>query len=109
MKDMTGGSLPAATWHEIMTYAHANVEAKPIFGVAPSGPLTHVAAIAPNPADQGGEQRPVTLSKNTTEVLGAIDQSIEIVQMARMPPKPPLVGRSSAVAEESAAPIINLR
>ena len=33
MKDMTGGTLPASTWHDIMAYAHQNVEQKAIFGV----------------------------------------------------------------------------
>src|SRR5437868_1385084 len=29
---MTGGSLPAMTWHEIMTYAHQGIEIKPLPG-----------------------------------------------------------------------------
>ncbi len=33
--NMTGGSLPAMIWHEIMTYAHQGVETKPIPGLAP--------------------------------------------------------------------------
>ena len=38
MHQMTGGSLPAQTWHEIMAYAHQGVELKPIqgFGGAPA-------------------------------------------------------------------------
>src|SRR5262249_51865474 len=31
---MTGGSLPAQTWHEIMAYAHQGIELKQIAGVA---------------------------------------------------------------------------
>jgi penicillin-binding protein 1A len=30
MNQMTGGSLPAQTWHEIMAYAHQGIELKPI-------------------------------------------------------------------------------
>jgi penicillin-binding protein 1A len=33
---MTGGSLPAQTWHEIMAYAHQGIELKNIVGVAPN-------------------------------------------------------------------------
>ena len=33
---MTGGSLPAMTWHEIMAYAHQGIELKNIPGVAPN-------------------------------------------------------------------------
>ena len=35
--DMTGGSLPAMTWHRLMTYVHQNVELKPIPGL-PNSP-----------------------------------------------------------------------
>ncbi len=38
MGQMTGGSLPAMTWKEIMTYAHQGVELKPIPGVGPQQP-----------------------------------------------------------------------
>jgi len=34
MGDMTGGTLPALSWKEIMTYAHRGLEPKPPFGVA---------------------------------------------------------------------------
>jgi penicillin-binding protein 1A len=33
--NMTGGSLPAMTWHEIMSYAHQGVEIRPIPGLPP--------------------------------------------------------------------------
>src|SRR6202140_5162907 len=33
---MTGGSLPAQTWHEIMAYAHQGIELKQITGVGPN-------------------------------------------------------------------------
>jgi penicillin-binding protein 1A len=34
---MTGGSLPAQTWHEIMAYAHQGIELKQIAGIGPNG------------------------------------------------------------------------
>jgi penicillin-binding protein 1A len=33
---MTGGSLPAQTWHEIMAYAHQGIELKQIAGIGPN-------------------------------------------------------------------------
>jgi penicillin-binding protein 1A len=33
MNKMTGGTLPAATWHDIMAYAHRGLNVKPPFGV----------------------------------------------------------------------------
>jgi penicillin-binding protein 1A len=38
MNQMTGGSLPAQTWHDIMAYAHQGVELKPIPGLGGSQP-----------------------------------------------------------------------
>ena len=35
MENMTGGTLPAMTWREIMVFAHQGLEPKPPFGVAP--------------------------------------------------------------------------
>ena len=35
-ENMTGGSLPAMTFKEIMTFAHAGLDLKPIPGVAPT-------------------------------------------------------------------------
>ena len=33
---MTGGSLPAMTWHEIMAYAHQGIELKALPGIPPA-------------------------------------------------------------------------
>jgi penicillin-binding protein 1A len=38
MHQMTGGSLPAMTWREIMAYAHQGIELKPIPGLGPQAP-----------------------------------------------------------------------
>src|SRR5271156_5416236 len=39
MGDMTGGTLPALSWKEVMIYAHRDLEPKPPFGVAaPAAP-----------------------------------------------------------------------
>ena len=38
MANMTGGSLPAHTWHDVMAYAHQGVQIKPIVGMTPSAP-----------------------------------------------------------------------
>ena len=35
MNDMTGGTLPAMTWQEVMAFAHQNLEIRPIPGVEP--------------------------------------------------------------------------
>jgi penicillin-binding protein 1A len=44
---MTGGSLPAQTWHDVMAYAHQGIELKQIPGLpAPTGPSGKVAEAA---------------------------------------------------------------
>jgi penicillin-binding protein 1A len=46
MHQMTGGSLPAQTWHEIMAYAHQGIELKQIPGLGSQGPASPRQAAA---------------------------------------------------------------
>ena len=74
MNNMTGGSLPAHTWHDVMAYAHQGVQIKPIVGMTPSAPPQTAAndASAAKTADPGALQRPASLSKGAAEALSAI-------------------------------------
>ena len=51
MHQMTGGSLPAMTWHEIMAYAHQGIELKPIPGLGPQAPSAR-PVVAENKKDK---------------------------------------------------------
>jgi penicillin-binding protein 1A len=63
-KRMTGGTLPAATWHNIMSYAHQGVELRALPGLpSPS----HAPALA-DTSFKGVEQ-PVLLTRKGTEAL----------------------------------------
>jgi len=62
---MTGGSLPAMTWHDIMEYAHQGIELKNLPGLAPNPAPT--APVAQNPA--GDAVRPAMLSYKGAQVL----------------------------------------
>ncbi len=81
MENMTGGSLPAATWHDIMAYAHQGIELKPLPGrpapAAPAPPAGASAAAAPV------SQRPAMLSSRTAEVLRAIADEMTSAQKGR--------------------------
>ncbi|GGE36966.1 penicillin-binding protein [Agaricicola taiwanensis] len=67
-KEMTGGSLPAMTWKEIMTFAHRDIEAPtPIAGVSDQ-PTSSGAAIARVEADLG-PLRGAALSRGSVDVL----------------------------------------
>jgi penicillin-binding protein 1A len=78
MADMTGGTLPAMAWHEIMTYAHQGQELRAIPGVLPmdaTTPAKTPAAVA-NRAP-GFEivtpTRPQQLSRKASQTLQNID------------------------------------
>jgi penicillin-binding protein 1A len=71
--NMTGGSLPAMSWHEVMSFAHQNLEIRPIPGLSVDGPK-----VAAKPAGQGPvvdlSSRPASgaLSRRSYEVIGGI-------------------------------------
>jgi len=80
MDNMTGGTLPAATWHEVMEYAHQGIELKPLPGrpvpaAAPPLPATTSAAEAP--------RRPASLSVNAAATLAAIEAAMTDMQKLR--------------------------
>jgi penicillin-binding protein 1A len=78
---MTGGSLPAMTWHQIMAYAHTGIELKNIPGVAPNPPPGSL----PPRASLGGQQaqivdvapRPPVLTRRGGEVLVRIERLMD--------------------------------
>jgi penicillin-binding protein 1A len=58
-RNMTGGSLPAMAFHEVMTVAQAGMEPKPIPGIAPRGggasvPVAANTSDSPDDAAQSG-------------------------------------------------------
>jgi penicillin-binding protein 1A len=73
---MTGGSLPAQTWHEIMAYAHQGIEFKQIPGLAaPTGPQGKVAEANSN----GGETAPraPTLTRKGIDILVQVERLMD--------------------------------
>ena len=74
---MTGGSLPAMTWRQIMAYAHQGIEIKNIPGV-PAGPTPAAPQVA-TAAPAGAEPalRPTMLTKRSIEVLLRVERMME--------------------------------
>jgi penicillin-binding protein 1A len=75
--DMTGGTLPAMAWNEIMSYAHVGLPIQTMPGVpAMDAPATSKVPAAQNRAP-GFEilnpARPATLSRKTADVLTTLD------------------------------------
>src|SRR5581483_3694399 len=85
-KKMTGGSLPAQTWHEIMAYAHQGIELKPLVGPAQT-------ATPPRPQVAGADKippvppRPTLLTKAGAEILVRTEQMMDKARQ-QMPPLP---------------------
>jgi penicillin-binding protein 1A len=76
-KRMTGGSLPAMTWRDIMAYAHQGIEAKPIPGVSgPTPPVPATAAAGAN-ATADAMPRPALLTRRAADVLTRVERLFE--------------------------------
>jgi penicillin-binding protein 1A len=103
MNEMTGGTLPAMTWHEVMNLAHQNLEIRPIPGASPAN-ASRVASAKGGPAtDQA--QAPAqaflagTLSRKSYEVLGGIGTLFQSVDRSATTGKAPETPRSSAAVD----------
>jgi len=79
MDNMTGGTLPAGTWHDVMAYAHQGIELKPLPGRP--APANSVGPVLPAGADV--PRRPATLSANTAAALRAIAETMAETQERR--------------------------
>ncbi|GLK79667.1 transglycosylase domain-containing protein [Methylopila turkensis] len=88
-REMTGGSLPAMTWRDIMAFAHQGLAPRPIPGVPmPTGQRPAVASAAP-----AAQEAPATFTRNlserSTRVLNAILSDVAAARQAS-------AGRASA-------------
>jgi penicillin-binding protein 1A len=79
-KRMTGGTLPAMTWHDIMAYAHQGIELHPLPGLPPP---QHAPALAANaPAAGSGEPHPILLTRKGTDALVHIERVLDDANQA---------------------------
>ncbi|MBB3018626.1 penicillin-binding protein 1A [Microvirga lupini] len=102
MNNMTGGTLPAMTWHDVMTVAHQNLEIRPIPGASPAN-ASRVASAKGPAADQAPTPAQTflagTLSRKSYEVLGGIGSLFQSVDRSITTGKAPDAAPSSAAAE----------
>jgi penicillin-binding protein 1A len=73
-KRMTGGTLPAATWHNIMAYAHQGVELRALPGLPPP---QHAPAIADSSFKGGDQPNAVLLTRKGTEALIHVERVLD--------------------------------
>ncbi|MGQ2906374.1 MAG: transglycosylase domain-containing protein [Aliihoeflea sp.] len=92
--NMTGGSLPAMTWQRLMTYAHQNVELKPIPGI--ENPFVDEKLVAEAETSAAGaetdtteqQERPALLSNRTTRLLVNMSDAFRQAPVVRLPDTP---------------------
>jgi penicillin-binding protein 1A len=79
MNQMTGGSLPAQTWHDIMAFAHQGVELKPIPGLGPQA--TGRQQVAEGKEGKKGDDTPVgrpsVLTKKGADALVRVERLMD--------------------------------
>jgi penicillin-binding protein 1A len=101
---MTGGSLPAQTWHEIMVAAHQGVEIKELPGVGagaklpPAPPSANVAA---NHTQKPAEYKPPppVLTKRGADILVHVEKLLDDAAKTAGEPAKPTKPISSSSAD----------
>ncbi len=73
---MTGGSLPAQTWHDIMVAAHEGVEVKDIAGIEVP-PKPTIAAAQAQKDDDAKPAPPPVLTRRGAEILVRIEKMLD--------------------------------
>jgi penicillin-binding protein 1A len=77
---LTGGALPAQTWHDIMTAAHRGIEVKDLPGVAaPAKPTADVAAKTAASDDDAKPAPPPILTKRGADILVRVEKMLDQV------------------------------
>jgi penicillin-binding protein 1A len=102
---MTGGSLPAMTWQQVMTVAHQGVDIRPIPGVAPfpadqqppKGESPAKTADADGAVPPPPPMIPQALTRNATLVLRDIAVLIDSAASVAKPAKSAALPRRSTV------------
>ncbi|MES2905728.1 MAG: PBP1A family penicillin-binding protein [Pseudomonadota bacterium] len=101
MNRMTGGTLPAATWHEYMTYAHAGIDLKNIPGLSGnSGARPDLDLLASGPA-QG--LRSFALTPKATGAIETIENRlVQVDRQNTSAAQPEMPAQLSTAAPEEA-------
>ena len=103
---MTGGSLPAMTWREVMAYAHQGIELKNIPGVAPNPSSVAPADLVAEGASSGNDAlpRPALLTAKGSQVLQRIERLMEDTARKPLPAAAEQVPTPIGPARQTAAP-----
>jgi penicillin-binding protein 1A len=97
---MTGGALPAMTWHAIMAYAHQGIEIKQLPGIAVPHERQEQSVAFKTKSGDGPPPppRPVMLTKKGADILVRLERMMDDANRA-LGPLPP---SASAIKERQA-------
>ncbi|MGA2891518.1 MAG: PBP1A family penicillin-binding protein [Xanthobacteraceae bacterium] len=73
-KRMTGGTLPATVWHNIMAYAHQGIELRPLPGLPPP---EHAPTMTDVSFTGSEEPHPALLTRKGTEALIQVEHMLD--------------------------------
>jgi penicillin-binding protein 1A len=106
MNRMTGGSVPAMTWHKIMAYAHQGIELKPLPGVpAPQArQQPAVAEVKSKSNEPKPPPRPALLTKRGADVLVRVEKMMDDANRALGPIAPARPTVSSGKGKQAQVP-----
>ncbi|HEY4980466.1 MAG TPA: transglycosylase domain-containing protein, partial [Pseudolabrys sp.] len=98
---MTGGALPAMTWHNIMDYAHQGIELKQLPGVAvPSARQQPAVAEAKSKSGEPPPPpRPTVLTKRGADILVRVERMMDDANRALGPVRPTVATEKKKQAE----------
>jgi penicillin-binding protein 1A len=98
---MTGGSLPAMTWHTIMAYAHQGIEIKQLPGIpAPQVPKQPVIAENKSKSSEPPPPpRPTILTKRGADILVRVERMMDDANRAMGPLRPTVSSDKKKQAE----------
>ena len=106
LNKMTGGSLPAQTWHDIMAYAHQGIELKQIAGVGPNGAT--VGPLLDKDGKGDAPVRPVMLTLKGSQSLQRLERMMDdagraLAGLEPLPPAPTAAPNPAPAAAPAAA------
>jgi penicillin-binding protein 1A len=104
--NMTGGTLPAKIWHEIMAYAHTGIELKPLPGQPPPAPQAVAQAAGADAPDAAPHT--MTLSHHSVEIINGIETMIRTVEQKRASVDRPVSLASGSVTGQGSARTLSI-
>jgi len=100
-KRLTGGRLPAMTWKKFMSFAHQNIEIRPIPYVDPieETEKTKIAKAKVSESEKNKKEiiRPKTLSKKSENALRALERILKSTPLIKLDRKIAEIPRDPAV------------